>query len=110
MRAALADIRELTAAGRETFETDRSAQQAVAYNLAVLGEAARALSPELRERHPQMPWRDVIAQRNLVVHEYHRLDLESLWATATVDVPQLDDQLADIERAERDPSPPDLKP
>ena len=110
MRAALADIRELTAAGRETFETDRSAQQAVAYNLAVLGEAARALSPELHERHPQMPWRDVIAQRNVVVHEYHRLDLESLWATATVDVPQLDDQLADIERAERDPSPPDLKP
>ncbi len=78
MRAALADIRELTATGRKAFETDRSAQQAVAYNLAVLGEAARALSPDLRERHPQVPWRDVIAQRNVVVHEYHRLDLESL--------------------------------
>jgi len=52
----------------------------------------------------------VIAQRNIVVNEYHRLDLESLGATAAVDVPQLDDQLADIERAERDPSPPDLKP
>ncbi len=78
MRAALADIRALTAAGRKAFETDRSAQQAVAYNLAVLGEAARALSPELRERHPQVPWRDVIAQRYVVVHEYHRLDLESL--------------------------------
>jgi uncharacterized protein with HEPN domain len=72
MRAALADIRELTAAGRNAFQTDRSARQAVAYNLAVLGEAARALA-RLRERHPQVPWRDVIAQRNVVVHEYHRL-------------------------------------
>ena len=107
MRAALADIRELTADGKKAFETDRSAQQAVAYNLAVLGEAARALSPGLRERHPEVPWRDVIAQRNVVVHEYHRLALDSLWATATEDVPQLDEQLAVINRAERDSEPAD---
>lgn len=102
MRAALSDIRALTASDYQAFERDRSGQQAVAYNLAVLGEAARALSPELRDGHPEMPWRDVIAQRNVVVHEYHRLDLDSLWATATQDVPQLDEQLADIERTERE--------
>jgi uncharacterized protein with HEPN domain len=104
MRDALADIRALTADNEESFKSDRSAQQAVAYNLAVLGEAARALSSELRERHPEVPWRDVIAQRNVVVHEYHRLDLDSLWATATKDVPRLQEQLADIERAERESS------
>lgn len=102
MRDALSDIRTLTADGRQTFETDRVAQQAVAYNLAVLGEAARALSAELREGHPEVPWREVIAQRNVVVHEYHRLDLDSLWSTATEDIPDLDKQLAVIERAERD--------
>lgn len=104
MRDALTDIKVLTASGKQAFAADRSAQQAVAYNLAVLGEAARALSPELRERHAEVPWRDVIAQRNVVVHEYHRLDLDSLWVTATQDVPQLDEQLAGIERAEREPS------
>jgi uncharacterized protein with HEPN domain len=103
MRDALTDVKALTADGKQAFQADRSAQQAVAYNLAVLGEAARALSPELRERHPEVPWRDVIAQRNVVVHEYHRLDLDSLWITATQDVPQLDEQLAGIERAEREP-------
>ena len=71
MRAALADIQELTDGDRATFEADRHAQQAVAYNLAVLGEAARALSPTLRDRHTEVPWSDVIAQRNVVVHEYH---------------------------------------
>jgi Protein of unknown function DUF86 len=52
MRAALADIRDLTQRDKETFRADRVAQQAVAYNLAVLGEAARALSPELRDAIP----------------------------------------------------------
>lgn len=101
MRDALADVLDLTAGGQPAFEADRSAQQAVAYNLAVLGEAARALSSELREQHPEIPWRDVIAQRNVVVHEYHRLDLHSLWITATQDVPRLAEQLADMEQAEQ---------
>jgi uncharacterized protein with HEPN domain len=97
MRAALADIRELTNRDRASFEADRGAQQAVAYNLAVLGEAARALSPELRDLHPEVPWRDVISQRNVVVHEYHHLDAESIWETVKQDLPQLDHQLATIE-------------
>jgi uncharacterized protein with HEPN domain len=48
MRAALVDIRQLTARDKNNFKADRHTQQAVAYNLAVLGEAARSLSPELR--------------------------------------------------------------
>lgn len=51
MRAALADIRDLTQRDKESFENDRTAQQAVAYNLSVLGEAARALSSDIRDRH-----------------------------------------------------------
>ena len=102
MRAALADVLDLTATDKQTFVDDRRAQQAVAYNLAVLGEAARALSAELRDQHPEIPWRDVIAQRNVVVHEYHRLDIDSLWTTATEDIPRLDGQLAAIEVAEQD--------
>lgn len=104
MRAALADIRHLTCGDKETFEADRSAQQAVAYNLAVLGEAARALPPELRDRYPDVPWRDVIAQSNVVVHQYHSLDVEILWLTAREDIPKLDRQLAAIEVAEADGS------
>ena len=101
MRAALADIRDLTAGDRDSFEADRRTQQAVAYNLAVLGEAARSLSPGLRDRHPDVPWSDVIAQRNVVVHQYHSLDVESLWNTTKEDIPRLDQQLAGIEMAER---------
>jgi uncharacterized protein with HEPN domain len=74
----------------------------VAYNLAVLGEAARSLAPELRGRVPDVPWLDVIDQRNVVVHEYHHLDSERLWITAKESLPPLDQQLAAIEAMERD--------
>jgi uncharacterized protein with HEPN domain len=102
MRAALRDIRDLTAGDKATFKADRHTQQAVAYNLAVLGEAARSLSPELRNRYPDLPWRQMIAQRNAAVHEYHRLDSDLLWATARENLPPLDPQLATVEAAERD--------
>lgn len=75
-------------------------QQAVAYNLAVLGEGARAISQGLRDRYPDVPWRDLIAQRNLVVHEYHRIDFENIWTTVTEDTPQLDQMLSVIQTTE----------
>jgi uncharacterized protein with HEPN domain len=99
MRAAVADIQHLTG-DRVTFDADRHIQQAVAYNLAVLGEAARSLAPELRNRYPDLPWRGMINQRNFAVHEYHRLDSEILWLTARKNVSQLDEQLAAVEEAE----------
>jgi uncharacterized protein with HEPN domain len=102
MRAALADISNLTKGEKAAFEGDRVAQQAVAYNMMVLGEAARAVSDQLRDRFPDIPWRDLIDQRNVVVHEYHRLDVEILWNVAREDIPQLDERLAAIETAERD--------
>lgn len=100
MRAALADIQNLTNVGKEALRADRVAQQAVAYNLAVLGEGARAISQGLRDRYPDVPWRDLIAQRNLVVHEYHRIDFENIWTTVTEDTPQLDQMLSVIQTTE----------
>jgi uncharacterized protein with HEPN domain len=94
MRGAIEDILALTGSGKDAFVANRTAQQAVAFNLAVLGEAARAISDEFRRRHAEIPWRDVIAQRNTVIHEYHRLNLDRIWATE--DVPLLREQLAAI--------------
>jgi uncharacterized protein with HEPN domain len=77
MRAALADIRDLTASDKESFDADRTAQQALACSLAVIGEAARAMSRELHDRYPDVPWRVLITERNVVVHAYHSLDADN---------------------------------
>jgi len=69
-----------TAGGRASFETDELTQDAVLRCLTVLGEAANALGPDtyklIESLPPQLPKR----QRNLIVHEYRRIDLGILWA------------------------------
>ena len=50
------------------------AYDAVLRNLAVVGEAVKSLPPELKDRHPDIPWSSIAGLRNVVVHEYFRVD------------------------------------
>lgn len=52
------------------------AYDAVLLNLAVIGEAVRALPSETRDRAPDVPWGAIAGLRNVVVHEYFRVDAE----------------------------------
>jgi len=57
--------------------------------LEILGEAARRVSPEFRNKHPEVPWRDVIGQRNIVIHQYDEIDLMRIWRFSVEDAPAL---------------------
>lgn len=59
----------------------------------VIGEAAAGLSDELISDHPEVPWRQIVATRNRVVHGYFEVDLDILWDVAVIDVPRLADQV-----------------
>ena len=51
---------------------------ATAYSIAIIGEAASALSKNLKERYPHVPWRDIITMRHKIVHEYGKMYLPLL--------------------------------
>jgi len=68
---------------------DRTAQAAILHELAVIGEAASRVTQELRERSPEIPWRQIVGFRNVVIHEYFGLSWPIIWVTAAVDVPEL---------------------
>ena len=72
----------------------------------IVGEAARRVSPGTRQAQPQVPWTNVIAMRNVVSHEYDRLDYRKMWDTATTDVPHLVEALRPLVP----PPPPDPEP
>lgn len=109
--AALADILEaldnvaefVGDATRGTFEVNRMMQGAVLYWLAVVGEACNRLTLEFRERHLEVPWREVTAMRNILIHQYGSVDLNIVWDAATHNAPEL---AAQVERilAEEFPS------
>jgi uncharacterized protein with HEPN domain len=85
---------------REALITDRTARAAVLHELTVIGEAAARLPAAMRDRHPQVPWADIIAFRNVVVHQYFGLSWELVGDTATRDVPALAEQVSAIMSAE----------
>ena len=58
-------------------------------SMELIGEAARRVSRNLREKHPQIPWKEIIGLRNILAHEYGRVDHAQLHATAAKDVPAL---------------------
>jgi uncharacterized protein with HEPN domain len=70
---------------RESYGLRRITERAIQ----IVSEAARALPGELRARHPEAPWADIIAIGNPLRHEYHRIDDRVLWETATVNLPKL---------------------
>ena len=85
---------------QESFEANRMLRSAVVHQLTIIGEASARLSPELRERHPNIPWSDIKGFRNIVVHNYFGIDWSEVWRAATRDVPVLRDQIAEILRKE----------
>jgi uncharacterized protein with HEPN domain len=73
----------------ERFAADTKTVRAAAYEIGVIGEAVGHLPAEVRESHPEVPWRKMQAMRNVVVHEYFRVDTRILWQTIQDDLPPL---------------------
>jgi len=89
IRDAIARIEKYTAEGRDAFFGDSMVQDAVIRNLEVIGEAVKDLPPELKRRHPEMPWRSITALRNVLIHEYFGVDLEIVWRVVQRRIPTL---------------------
>ena len=73
---------------KEAFLNDLKTQSAVLHQVTVMGEAAKRLSQEFRERHPILPWSLMAGMRDHLIHGYDAIDLEEVWKTATHDVPE----------------------
>lgn len=86
----IALVRQFSAQGRDRFLQDAMMQSAILHRLALLGEACRGLSSELRKTHPEVPWAQIIAFRNVVIHEYFGVELDLVW---TIVAEQMEDRL-----------------
>ena len=83
-----------------TFAGDQKTIDAVMRNLEIIGEAARFISSEIIENHPEIPWRNMADLRNKVSHEYFGIDLEIIWQTIEDDLPLLTKQINRLKKLE----------
>ena len=72
----------------QQMNADRMCFHAVVYNIMVIGEAANMLTKDFREEHPEVPWRDIIDMRNVLIHGYYVASPLFVWETYTDNLPE----------------------
>ena len=71
------------------FCLDRKTKAAVLRCIQTIGEAASRVSQNERNAHPEIPWKEIIGMRNILVHRYFNLDDEAIWKVISNDLPVL---------------------
>jgi uncharacterized protein with HEPN domain len=87
IQEAIEKIQSRALVDRTVFFEDDMLQTWVVFHIIVIGESAGRISQELRDQNSQVPWKDIIDMRNILVHRYFGIDLEEVWDTIAIDIP-----------------------
>ncbi len=80
----------------EDFMDDHLIQDGVIRQIEIIGEATKRLSREIREKHSEIPWKDMAGMRDKLIHDYLGVDIDAVWDTVKRDVPTMKNKLEDI--------------
>ena len=86
---AIERIEKYAKKGKANFLHDELIQNWMVNHITMIGEACRALPDEFQAGHANVPWADIIAMRNLLVHHYFGIDVEAVWSVVERDIPEL---------------------
>jgi uncharacterized protein with HEPN domain len=81
---------------KEEFLSNFMIQDAVTRNIEIIGEACSKMSKETKDKFPEIPWRDIVAMRNILIHEYFRTDPETIWNVVQYDIQNLKNHIFKI--------------
>ena len=76
---AIVDIERYTDGGRKDFFAEKIIQDAVIRNLEIIGEAVKNISHQTRKKNPDIPWKRIAGLRDILIHQYFSVDLETVW-------------------------------
>jgi uncharacterized protein with HEPN domain len=73
----------------QSFSDNDLVQNAVMRQIQIIGEAARKVSIDYQQEHPEIPWQEIIGMRNRLVHEYFRILPRRVWDVVENDIEKL---------------------
>jgi uncharacterized protein with HEPN domain len=86
---AIERIERYASRGKAAFDHDELIQVWMVSHIQVIGEASNALPQEFQMQYPEIPWRNIVGMRHILVHNYFEVDLDVVWATLERDIPPL---------------------
>ena len=95
---AINNIERYASRGRPEFEADELLQNWFVRHLQIIGEAARALPEDVRNRMPDIPWLKIIGMRHILVHDYFEIDTQVVWEVVVRDLPALKEKIETLLR------------
>jgi uncharacterized protein with HEPN domain len=78
------------------FSSDEMVIDAVIRNLEIIGEAAKCIDKDIKERNPQVPWKKIAGLRDILAHSYSTINIRLIWETIEDGLPELKEQLQKI--------------
>ena len=84
----------------QEFRNNHMLQDAVIREIEIIGEAAKNLSVDFKNKYSDIPWRQIAGMKDKLIHGYFGVDLDAVWDTATIDVPSLKERLEEILKKE----------
>ena len=89
-------IEKYQAKGREAFFADELIQNWMVHHIQIIGEASGKISDSMKTQHPEIPWAVIKAMRNVLVHFYFGIKLDTVWQTIVQDLPALKGQIQSV--------------
>jgi len=100
---AIGRIEVYASRGRDTFDRDELVQTWIVHHLQIIGEAVGRLTETFLSAHPEIPWSQIIGMRNILVHDYFRVDAEQIWSTVERDLPRLKEEIKAVLGSQMNP-------
>lgn len=94
---AIKKIQEYTKEGRDVFYDTIIIQDAVMRNIEIVGEVAKRISTEFKDKYDQVPWRQMAGIRDVLIHDYDSIDMSIVWNVVNTELPKIRIILSEID-------------
>jgi uncharacterized protein with HEPN domain len=91
-------VHEVSKAG---FLSSKEKQDAVLRRIEIIGEAVKNIPEDVKDKHPEIPWKTIAGMRDIVVHNYFGVDLDLTWKIATTEIEELRNSILKLKKTLR---------